>query len=257
MTNDSPVALITGASSGIGRAAALAFAERGYRVVLAARNREAAEEALADIRAAGGEGAYAPTDVTCASDVEAAVGLAVERFGRLDCAFNNAGIEGAFRKVADLSEEEFDAVMDVNAKGVWLCMKYELLQLERQGGHGAIVNMSSVNALKGALESAAYCASKAAVLGLTRAAAVDYGHTEIRINALVAGAFRTPMLARVAAHVSPDEVDATLDSFAQGIPTGRLGDPAEAARAVVWLCSDEASYVHGSCFAVDGGLSAI
>lgn len=252
----SPVALITGASSGIGRAAATAFAEKGYRVVLASRSVSGAEAALADARAAGGDGLVVRTDVTQEAQVEAAVRAAVEAYGRLDCAFNNAGVEGAFRKTHELSRAEFTAVVDVNLTGVWLCMKHEIAQMLVQGGRGAIVNMASVNAYKGVPESAAYCATKAGVLGLTRAAAVDYGSTAIRINALVAGAFRTPMLERVGEHITPGSGAATAESFAERIPAGRLGDPLEAARAAVWLCSDEASYVHGSSFAVDGGLSA-
>ena len=251
------VALVTGASSGIGRASAAAFAAKGYRLCLASRDVKAAEQALEEACRDGGSGVVVRTDVTDEEQVRKAVSVAVESFGRLDCAFNNAGVEGAFRKTADLTAQEFEDVLAVNLTGVWLCMKHELQAMLGQDHPAAIVNMASVNALKGAPESAAYCASKAGVLGLTRAAAVDYGDSNVRINALVAGAFRTPMLERVGEHIEPGKGAETAESFAERIPQGRLGDPLEAARAAVWLCSDEASYVHGSCFAVDGGLSAI
>lgn len=251
-----PVALVTGAGTGLGRAAALEFARSGWRVALAGRDAERGRAALDALRAAGGEGLFVPADVRREDEVRALVTAALERFGRLDAAFNNAGVEGALRPAAELDEAEWREVIDTNLTGVWLCLKHELRAFRALGRGGAIVNAASTNGVRAAPDSAAYCASKHGVIGLTRAAAVDHGRDGVRVNALVAGAFDTPMLRRVAAHVAPGAPAAALDDYAARAPLGRVGDPVEAARAVVWLCSPAASYVTGACLAVDGGLTA-
>src|SRR5438876_1178292 len=199
------VALITGGSSGIGRAAALAFAREGAAVVIASRRVELGELAQAELRAFGADAAFVRTDVSDSRQVGALVNGAVERFGRLDCAFNNAAaIEaGVFKPTAAFSEEEFDQHIALNLKSVWLCMKHEIEQMLRQGNGGAIVNASSVNGLGGVAQNALYAAAKAGVLGLTKSAAQDYAKDGIRVNALVAGGFRTPMLKSVFKQVSP------------------------------------------------------
>jgi NAD(P)-dependent dehydrogenase (short-subunit alcohol dehydrogenase family) len=255
------VALVTGGSSGIGRAAALAFASEGAKVVIAARGVERGEMSVREIEAAGGEAVFVRTDVSKAVEVEALIARVVEAYGRLDCAFNNAATEdGTFALTADFSEAEFDTTLRVNLKSVWLCMKYEIQQMLRQEHHGgAIVNTSSVNGLGGAVQGSLYSAAKSGVLALTKSAAQEYAPRGIRVNALVAGAFRTPMLERVfkqAAGDDPSGPEAVEAQYTGIIPLGRVGRPEEAARAVVWLCSDAASYVTGHSMIVDGGMTA-
>jgi NAD(P)-dependent dehydrogenase (short-subunit alcohol dehydrogenase family) len=255
------VALVTGGSSGIGRATALAFAAAGARVVLAARGEEQGEGVAREIRERGGEARFVRADMGNGRDVEALFEATLAAYGRLDCACNNAASEeGAFARTADVDEAAFDRTMAVNLKGVWLCMRAELRQmLAQQPAGGAIVNVSSVNGLGGAATGAPYSASKAGVLALTKSAAQEYAREGIRVNALVAGAFRTPMLERVfdraaggdAAKVA--EVEALYTGY---IPLARLGRPEEAAAAVVWLCSDAASYVTGHSMIVDGGMTS-
>lgn len=258
---DGSVVLITGGTSGIGRAAAHAFASRGARVVLAARGEERGEEVAGEIEDAGGEALFVRADMAEPGDIEAMVTSAVEAYGRLDCAFNNAaGEEGAFAPAAEFTEEQFDRTMAVNLKGVWLCMKHEIRQmLGQEPAGGAIVNTSSVNGLGGAPRGALYSASKAGVLALTKSAAQEYAQQGIRVNALVAGAFHTPMLERVFDRASggePEARDAVREQYEQRIAMGRIGGPEEAAEAVVWLCSDAASYVTGHSMIVDGGMTA-
>ena len=260
-TLDGKVALVTGGSSGIGRAASLAFARAGARVVIAARGVRRGEEAAHEVEAAGGEAIFLRADVSSADDVEALVRAAVEKYGRLDCAFNNAAsAEGVLASTADLSEEQFDRTMSVNLKGVWLCMKHEIRRMLGQTpAGGAIVNTSSVNGLGGARQGALYSASKAGVLALTKSAAQEYAQSGIRVNALVAGAFRTPMLEQVFEKISgghPEAQEAVEAQYRQLIPVGRIGRPEEAAEAAVWLCSDAASYVTGHSMIVDGGMTA-
>ena len=255
------VALVTGGSSGIGRATALAFAAAGAKVVIGARGVERGEGVVRAIRDRGGEAIFVQADMGRRSDVEALLAQSVEAFGRLDCACNNAASdEGTFALTADFDEDAFDRTVAVNLKGVWLCMKHEIRQmLEQDRPGGAIVNTSSVNGLGGAPQGALYSATKAGVLALTKSAAQEYAKEGIRVNALVAGAFRTPMLERVferAGGGAPEGAAAVEGAYTQLIPVGRIGDPREAADVIVWLCSDEASYVTGHSMIVDGGMTA-
>ena len=255
------VALVTGGNSGIGRAAAIAFAKRGANVVVAARRIEQGEQTVSEIKAGGGEAFFVRADVSKSGDVESLVGCAVDRYGQLNFAFNNAASEpGPPCFTADVAEDEFSRVMDVNLKGIWLCLKYEIQQMLRQDPPGgAIVNTSSVNGLGGVAGGAIYAASKAGVIALTKSAAQEYATRGIRVNALAAGAFRTPMLESVLdarAGGDPETRQTLEDRFKQMIPQGRIADPSEAAEAAVWLCSDGASYVTGHSMIVDGGLTA-
>jgi NAD(P)-dependent dehydrogenase (short-subunit alcohol dehydrogenase family) len=255
------VALVTGGSSGIGRAAALAFAVEGARVAIAARGVERGEMVVREVAAAGGEAVFVQADVSKASEVETLIARVVEAYGRLDCAFNNAATEdGTFALTADFSESEFDRALSVNLKSVWLCMKYEIGQMLRQErAGGSIVNTSSVNGLGGATQGSLYSAAKSGVLALTKSAAQEYAQQGIRVNALVAGAFRTPMLERVfkqAAGDDPSGSEAVEAQYTSLIPMARVGRSEEAAQAVVWLCSDAASYVTGHSMIVDGGMTA-
>lgn len=252
------VALITGGSSGIGRATALSFAREGAMVVIASRGAERGEAVRHELKALGAEAEFIPTDVSQSGQVEFLIGRTIARFGRLDYAFNNAAtVEvGVFKPSADFSEEEFDRHIAFNLKSVWLCMKHEIRQMLHQGAGGAIVNTSSVNGLGGVPHNALYAASKAGVLALTKSAAQEYARQGIRINALVAGGFDTPMLKGVFERVSPQDPLAAETGFTQVVPLGRVGRPEEAADAVLWLCSNAASYVTGHSLIVDGGMTA-
>jgi NAD(P)-dependent dehydrogenase (short-subunit alcohol dehydrogenase family) len=208
----------------------------------------------------GGEALFVRADVSRSADVEAMVQRAVEAFGRLDCAVNNAAVEGELTATADIGEEEFDEIMAINLKGVWLCLRQEIRQmLAQEPAGGAIVNVSSVNGLGGVPRGAVYAASKAGVLALAKSAAQEYAQQGIRVNALVAGGFRTPMLGRVYERVGgpdPAAQEAVEAQFARLVPLGRTGRPEEAAEALLWLCSDAASYVTGHSLIVDGGLTS-
>ena len=252
------VALVTGGSSGIGRAVARGFAREGASVVIASRGAERGEAARRELEESGGPALFVPSDVSRAAEVEALVARTVDRFGRLDYAFNNAAAldVGAFKSTAEFGEEEFDGHMALNLKSVWLCLKQEIGQMLRQGAGGAIVNTSSVNGLGGVPLNALYAAAKAGVLALTKSAALEYARQGIRINALVAGAFRTPMLEGVFKRVVPDDTAAAEATYTQMVPMGRIGRPEEAAEAVLWLCSDAATYVTGHSMIVDGGVTA-
>lgn len=245
------VALVTGGGGGIGRGAALAFARAGARVLVADIAADAGEETAVLVRAAGGEASFIRTDVTRADQVQAMVGQAVATYGRLDCAFNNAGIEEEHMRLADCSEATFDRIMGINVKGVWLCLKYQLAYMLQQGG-GAIVNTASVAGLVGAPKMAAYSASKHAVLGLTKSAAIEYARKGIRVNAVCPGVIRTAMYER--AVMADPQIGAAA---AQMHPLGRLGEVDEVAAVVLWLCSDAASFVTGHAHTVDGGLTAV
>ncbi|NTU79235.1 MAG: SDR family oxidoreductase [Chloroflexales bacterium] len=245
------VALVTGAGSGIGRATALAFARQGAKVVVADVAEAAGEETAALARAENTDALFVRADVSQRADVEALVNSAIETFGRLDIAHNNAGISGAQALLADYPEDVWDHVVAINLKGVWLCMKYELQYMLRHGG-GVIVNTSSAAAgLTGSRGVSAYVASKHGIVGLTRAAALEYARNGVRVNAVCPGTIHTAMIDRFAGGD-----DRVLEQFAEGEPVGRLGTPEEVASAVLWLCSDGAAFVTGTTLVVDGGRLA-
>ncbi len=242
------VGLITGGSSGIGRATALAFAREGAKVVVGNRRIAEGEETVRMVRAAGGEAILLRTDVTKAAEVEALVAKAVETYGRLDCAFNNAGITGDMARTADCTEENWDRTLAINLKGLWLAMKYEIRQMLKQGG-GVIVNNASTAGLVGMRGGPAYSASKGGVVLLTRTAALEYAKMGIRVNAVCPGFIATPMT-QDHTRTNPD-----LEAWMKKVqPMGRLGTPEEVAETVVWLVSDAASFITGHPLAVDGGL---
>jgi NAD(P)-dependent dehydrogenase (short-subunit alcohol dehydrogenase family) len=245
------VVLVTGASAGIGRATALAFGRAGASVVIADTSVDGGHATAAMIVEAGGKALYVNANVTRAAEVEALVEKTVNYYGRLDCAVNNAAIEEEPQDLADGDEAQFDRIMDVNVKGVWLCMKYQLRKMTEQGD-GVIVNMASTAGLVGMPSRAIYAASKHAVVGLTKTAAVEYARSGIRINSLCPGAVRTPMLARAL------EREPSMEKKLKAAhPMGRLAEPAEIANAVMWLCSEQSSFVTGHQLAIDGGLTAL
>jgi NAD(P)-dependent dehydrogenase (short-subunit alcohol dehydrogenase family) len=261
MSHEGQVVLVTGGSTGIGRAAVHLFARAGARVVLAGRRAHQGDEVAAQVRADGGEARFVRADVSQEGDVERLVAETVATYGRIDAAFNNAATEeGAFALTADFTGEQFDAAIQANLKSVWLCMKFEIRHMLAQTpAGGAIVNTSSVNGLGGAPGGALYSAAKAGVLALTKSAAQEYATRGIRVNALVAGAFRTPMLERVmdVAGGGTDAGRAGVEAQYAGLNAmGRIGKPEEAAAAALWLCSEAASYVTGHSMIVDGGMTA-
>lgn len=242
------VALVTGGNSGIGRSVAIAFARAGAKVVIAARGVEKGEETLALIRKDGGDCRFVKTDVSKRAEVEALTDRIVETYGRLDCAVNNAAIEGQ-KPFLDWTEEEWDATVDTNLKGVWLCMRSEIPQMLKVGG-GAIVNISSVAGLIGFPMHAPYVAAKHGVHGLTKTAAVEFARQGIRVNTVCPGTIQTPMLDQGFAN-NPENAQMAVNFT----PMGRVGQPAELAAAVVWLCSAQASFITGVTLSVDGGWS--
>lgn len=249
VSHSGQVALVTGAAAGIGRATALAFAAKGITVVVSDVDSAGGEQTVALIQGAGGVAHFVRCDVTLDSDVAALIAEVLARYGRLDYAFNNAGIEIEKGRLAEGDESEFDAIMGVNVKGVWLCMKHQLPVMLKQGG-GAIVNTASVAGLMAAPKMSIYCASKHAVLGLTRSAAVEYAKKNIRINAVCPGVIDTQMFRR--AH----EADPKKADFAAAMhPVGRIGKAEEVAAAVLYLCSDAATFVTGVALPVDGGAT--
>ena len=243
--------LVTGAGSGIGRATALAFANAGARLMLADIDGAVGEETAALVRAQQGEALFLKTDVTREADVAAMVAATVAAYGRLDCAFNSAGIDIEDSRITDCDESVFDRIMSVNVKGTWLCLKHQLKQMEAQRG-GAIVNAASIAGLKGAPLMAAYAASKHAVVGLTRSTAAEFAKRNIRVNVVCPGVIRTPMTRR---HAEQDP--AMPARMAAMHPMGRIGEAAEVAAVVLWLCSASASFVTGHAHAVDGGMAAV
>jgi NAD(P)-dependent dehydrogenase (short-subunit alcohol dehydrogenase family) len=243
------VVLITGASSGIGKATALAFAKAGYEVALADRDESAGERVAGEIAHRGGKSLFVTCDVASEEDVAALVARTVDHFGQLDVAFNNAGIEGEQAPTADCPVENWDRVMAVNLRGLWLCMRAEIPHMLKGGG-GAIVNCASVAGLVGLAGIPAYVAAKHGVVGLTRAAALDYATRGIRVNAVCPGAIHTPMLDRFMGE------DSGRAQILAAEPVGRIGKPEEVASAVLWLCSDGAAFTTGQALAVDGGWTA-
>ena len=245
------VALITGGNSGIGKATSIAFAESGAKVVVAARRFNEGEQTVEEIRQAGGEAIFIKTDVARAEEVEALVSKTVSTYDKLDYAFNNAGIGGG-GPLHESTEEDWNRVVNINLKGTWLCMKYQITQMLKQGG-GAIVNNSSAAGLTGYSRNPLYSASKHGVIGLSKSAALQYVTKGIRINVVCPGLIMTPMIE--SAYDSGPGVKEWFESLQ---PTGRGGSPGEVAQAVLWLCSDFASFITGVALPVDGGaLSGI
>ncbi len=244
------VALVTGGSSGIGRACALAFAREGAKVVVADVVVQGGRETVQMIGEAGGEAIFVKADVSNAAEVEALISKAIEVYSGLDYAHNNAGIDGPTASITEFTEEDWNRIININLKGVWLCMKYEIIHMAKHRG-GAIVNTSSAAGLVGFERSPVYTASKHGVVGLTRAAALQYAKAGIRINAVCPGPIRTPTYERIT-HGNPQREARVIAR----VPVGRLGTPQEVAEAVVWLCSDAASLVTGHALAIDGGWTA-
>jgi NAD(P)-dependent dehydrogenase (short-subunit alcohol dehydrogenase family) len=241
------VALVTGGATGIGKACAVALAREGARVVIGGRREQVGEAAVEEIRAAGGEARFVRADVGQRADVESLIAQTIAAYGQLDFAVNNAGIEGpAFIPIADYPEDAWDDVLNINLKGLWLCMKYEIPHLLKQPG-AAIVNVSSVGGVNGSALGVAYHASKHGVIGVTRAAAVEYGGKGLRVNAVAPGSFHTDLSHRLFP-------SAMHDAVAASSPMGRWGALDEIASAVVWLCSPGAGFVNGHTLAVDGGF---
>jgi NAD(P)-dependent dehydrogenase (short-subunit alcohol dehydrogenase family) len=244
------VALVTGGTTGIGQAAAIAFAQNGAKVVVSGRRTEEGEKTVHLIEQKGGKASFVKTDISNAAEVSSLIANIVETFGSLDYAFNNAGTEGKLAPITDLTEEDFDRVIDTNLKGTWLCLKHEIAQMLKQGG-GSIVNTSSGLGEVGGAQLSPYCASKHGVLGLTKALALEYAKAGIRINAICPGPVDTGMPDRGTG--SPEARDRYISTF---VPMNRMGTAPEVAEAVVWLCSDAASFVTGTALAVDGGYLA-
>lgn len=244
------VALVTGGTTGIGRETSIALARAGAKVIVSGRGIEQGEETVKLIRHQGGEAAFVRADVSQAREVEQMIAKAVETYGRLDCAFNNAGTEGKLAPITELSPEDFNKVIDINLKGTWLCLKYEIEQMLKQGA-GAIVNTSSGMGEVGMANLSPYCASKHGIIGLTKSLALEYSKQGIRINAIAPGPIDTGMPDRGTS--SKEALENYISTF---VPMGRMGTAQEVAEAVVWLCSDAASFITGITVAVDGGYLA-
>lgn len=249
--HEGKVALVTGGASGIGRAAALAFAREGAKVAVVDIADAAGRETAELITKQGGEAMFVRADMLQADDIEAMVARTIERFGRLDAAFNNAGLRGGSTNLVDCTEEEWDAVLGINLKAIWLCMKYEIPHMLAVGG-GAIVNTSSGAGNFAVPNAVTYTTSKHAVIGLTRSAAADFGPRNIRVNALLPGVTATPMVE--AAAKGPN---LKLDAVIARTPLRRIGTAEEQAEAVIWLCSDHAGFISGLSLLSDGGLSVV
>lgn len=242
------VAIVTGGSSGIGRATAIAFAQRGAKVVVADCNEDT--ETLQYVAANGGEGIFIHCDVSAISEVRKMIEKVIEKYGRLDFAFNNAGVEGDTASTHECTEQNWDKTIGINLKGIWLCMKMEIPQMLKQG-KGVIINCASIAGLKGFAGSPAYVASKHGVVGLTKTAALDYAKQNIRINAVCPGVIHTAMIDRITHRDKEAE-----QQFAGMAPVNRMGTAEEIAETVMWLCSDAASFVTGTAIPVDGGTTA-
>lgn len=243
------VAIVTGAGSGIGRASAQAFAREGARVVVADIMVDGGKKTVRMITESGGEAIFVKCDVSSARDVESLVAAAVETYGRLDCAHNNAGIEGPQAPAGDYMETDWSKVIDVNLKGAWLSMKFEIPQM-LAGGGGAIVNTASIAGLIGSPGNPAYTASKFGVNGITKSTALEYAKSGIRVNSICPGVIKTPMVEHML------QAPGVAEALSAATPLGRVGEPAEIAEAAVWLCSDAASFVTGHTMVVDGGYTA-
>jgi NAD(P)-dependent dehydrogenase (short-subunit alcohol dehydrogenase family) len=246
---DKKVALVTGAASGLGLATAKAFAESGASVALADWNERAVRAAVEELTAQGHKAIAIRCDVADDAQVEAMVARTVQAFGQIDAAYNNAGVQNVLAETADTTREDYDRVMGINLRGQWSCMKFELQQM-RQQGSGAIVNCSSLGGLVGGAERGIYHAAKHGVLGFTKSAALEYAARGIRINAICPGLIQTPMSDQMVAAGQGD----ALKAMEKSIPMGRVGRPREIADAVLWLCSEAASYVTGQSISVDGGF---
>jgi NAD(P)-dependent dehydrogenase (short-subunit alcohol dehydrogenase family) len=244
------IALVTGGGSGIGRATALILAREGAKIMIADYVPEGGDRTVKLIKEKGGEASFVPTDVAIPSQVEAMVNKTVETYGRIDCAFNNAGIEGRMANTAEATEENFDRIIAINLKGVWLCMKYEITQMLKQGG-GSIVNTASAAGLVAVETLSAYTASKHGVVGLTKTAALEFAQKNIRVNCVCPGLINTPMVARLIDGGGMNEQD-----FIAAEPVGRMGKPEEIGEGVAWMLSDAASFVTGHSLSVDGGWVA-
>jgi len=240
------VALVTGGSSGIGRATALAFAKKGAKVVIADWIEN--QETMDLIKNLGTEAIFVKCDISKSADVKALIAKTIDTFGRLDFAYNNAGIEGTSAPTQDCSEENWDKTLDINLKGIWLCMKYQIPVMLKKG-KGSIVNCSSVAGLVGFQGLPAYVASKHGVIGLTKTAALENAKLGIRVNVVCPGVIQTPMIDRLTGKKKE-----TIEQFTGLEPIGRFGEPEEIACAVIWLCSEEASFVTGIAMPVDGGF---
>ncbi|MCC2971914.1 SDR family oxidoreductase [Massilia sp. IC2-476] len=245
------VAIVTGAASGIGRATALAFGRAGAHVVVADTAIDGGHATAAMIVESGGKALFVRSDITKSNEVEALVEKTINYYGRLDIAVNNAAIDEECAPLAEGDEEQFERIMGANVKGVWLCMKYQLRHMLKQGS-GAIVNVASVSGLVGAPNRAIYAASKHAVVGLTRSAAAEYAREGIRINALCPAAVKTPMLTRAV-----ERDPASEKKLKASHPMGRFAETVEVANAALWLASEQASYVNGHELVVDGGFTAV
>lgn len=249
------VALVTGGSSGIGRTTAVAFAREGAKVVVTSRRENEGKETVRLIKEIGSEGLFIRTDVSKEGDVKAMVEGTVKAYGRLDYAFNNAGIEGDAAPLAEQTVDNYEAVLGINVKGVFLSMKYEIPQMLKNGG-GAIVNMSSVGGLIGFPNFSLYIASKHAVVGLTKTAALEYAKSVIRINAVSPAVIETDMVDRFVGKIGVGKEGEMRQQLAAMHPIGRTGKPEEIASAVLYLCSDGASFITGQTLAIDGGYTA-
>jgi NAD(P)-dependent dehydrogenase (short-subunit alcohol dehydrogenase family) len=250
---DGKVALVTGAASGMGRSTACAFAKRGARVVVADVDAKGGEATVETIKQMGGEAVFVQTDVSQSTQVQNLVNKTVEAFGKLDFAYNNAGVNrGIGVPTGDYREEDWDFVQSVNLKGVWLCMKYEIQQMLKQGTRAAIVNTASVSGLSPHPADPAYVSSKFGCVGLTKTAALEYAKTNIRINCVCPGPIYTSLFDKVA-----EAIPGAAEGAKNIVPMGRVGQPEEVAEAVVWLCSDAASFVTALAMSIDGGQAAM